>query len=226
MYAINRYKETVEITADKPYKDQFTSPFGVQMLVTSPQCLSPKYLTVYLISSFIENYYFEVTESYVPSDCLRPAMYEVCADLSSLSTKYEISYTKSYESGTIIASHGKNIQRYNHPFSITAYLTKSPGCSETVELGTYSASIDFECILVTADILPEECTAGDSSKTKDKGLSIGMIAGISGVGVLIIIIIVIVSVVIVKAKQKKAQAFNSSTLGSNLIADNISNQNF
>lgn len=172
------------------------------MYITSPQCPSPILLNNYLISQFLENDFLLFDDSYISSTCLKTVNYKICTDLSYLSNKYEISYIISYESGMNIAKYGNNTLTYKHPFSINSYLTKSPKCFEHVDLRKFDVFIDFKCIIVTSDLLPENSRDDDNdSSSINRSISLPMIAGISGIA--LVVIVIIVGVIVIVSKRKK-----------------------
>ena len=216
-------KEDKMITAKHDInKETYDEPFSITAyLISSPGCSDNIFLGKYDASESFSC--IQVTEDDIPSECKGTTnKYEICANLQNLPTKYTIGYKRSYdkEDKMITAKHDINKETYDEPFSITAYLISSPGCSDNIFLGKYDATEHFICLLITEDDIPIECTANnENSKTKNKSINLPLIAGISVGGIAIIVIVV--GIFIMK-KRKYDTKFDSTsqTLGSNLLNDN------
>ena len=137
----------------------------------------------------------EVTNIDIPFEC-KPPQYSVCAYLNQLPTKYKIEYSVSFKSSDdyIQAVYGENRVSYNQPFSIKAYLKKSSSCNERVYLGVIEATQHSSCIFVTEKDLPAKCTIDSitpNENTKSKGISIPLIAVVSGIVLFMVIVVII-----------------------------------
>ena len=127
-------------------------------------------------------------------------IYKICADLSGISSEYEISYiVYPGDSKMKIASHGMNEETSNKPFYINASLIKSPGCNDTFWC-TIHSNISFECIYVRIDMFPKECTQNDSDDVKKRPIIIIVIVVVF---IFIILILAIVIIVLICKLKKK-----------------------
>lgn len=230
LYVYNqKTAQYIEINKGDFYNETNTISFNVNVFMRSQYCSYTLVKSIY--GSKNKNEVNEITDLDIPFEC-KPSEYSVCAYLNQLPTKYKIEYSVSFKSSDeyIQAVYGENKISYNHPFSIKAYLTESPGCNERVYLGEIEATQYSSCIFVTENDLPSNCTVDNISpneKTQSKGISVPLIAGISGAVLILVIAAIVIVIFVVKRKKDTNQLeLNSQTLGNSLLSENLTSKNF
>lgn len=224
LYAQDRKNsQYVEIPKNMFCSASDTTSFSLLLYMRSPYC--EDYTFINSISSSRNKVVSEITDLDIPFECQR--RYRICINFALMPRKYKIQYSLSYNAPDIMLDviNDEIIEIYNDPFTLSAYLIESPGCSERVFLGEYNASIVNACMNFFEFIIPENCKNEDISpknnNAKSKDLSIPIIAGFSGAAVVAIIIAVVATILIIRKKNNNNQIdSNTGTLNSNLLMEN------